>query len=163
VALTTAPATPAPAVVQGPVAAASDPANLPPAGTAPAPVAVDKTFDELWTASIHTSRASRPRLRRVQGQGAHAVNVASKCGNTPQYATLEALQRKYESKGFTIGFPCNQFHGQEPGTAEEIATFCATNYGIIVPDHGEDRGQRRQPPSDLQGAHPDRRRRRPQR
>ena len=62
------------------------------------------------------------------------VNVASKCGNTPQYSTLEALQKKYEAKGFTvIGFPCNQFHGQEPGTAEEIATFCATNYGITFP------------------------------
>ena len=62
------------------------------------------------------------------------VNVASQCGNTPQYATLEALQKKYEAKGFTvIGFPCNQFGGQEPGTSQEIATFCATHYGITFP------------------------------
>ena len=62
------------------------------------------------------------------------VNVASQCGNTPQYATLEALQKKYASKGFTVvGFPCNQFGGQEPGTAEEISQFCATNYGITFP------------------------------
>ena len=60
--------------------------------------------------------------------------MASKCGNTPQYTTLEALQKKYGPKGFTvIGFPCNQFGGQEPGTAEEISTFCATNYGITFP------------------------------
>jgi glutathione peroxidase len=131
---TTAPATPAPAVVQGPVAAASDPANLPPAGTAPAPVAVDKTFDEIWTAQIHTLKGQSTTLAGYKGKALMLVNVASKCGNTPQYATLEALQRKYESKGFTvIGFPCNQFHGQEPGTAEEIATFCATNYGITFP------------------------------
>ena len=62
------------------------------------------------------------------------VNVASKCGNTPQYATLEAPQKKYAAKGFTvIGFPSNQFGGQEPGSAEEIATFCAVNYGISFP------------------------------
>ena len=62
------------------------------------------------------------------------VNVASQCGNTPQYAALEALQKKYGPKGFTvIGFPCNQFGEQEPGTAEEIQTFCATNYGITFP------------------------------
>jgi glutathione peroxidase len=131
---TTAPATPAPPVVQGPVAAASDPANLPPAGTAPAPVTVDKTFDEIWTAPIHTLKGQSTTLAGYKGKALMLVNVASKCGNTPQYATLEALQRKYESKGFTvIGFPCNQFHGQEPGTAEEIATFCATNYGITFP------------------------------
>ena len=57
-----------------------------------------------------------------------------KCGLTPQYAQLEELQKKYEPKGFTvIGFPCNQFGGQEPGTAEEIAEFCATNYGVTFP------------------------------
>ena len=126
--------TTAPAVVQGPVAAASDPANLPPAGTAPAPVAVDKNFDEIWTAQIHTLKGQPTTLAGFKGKALMLVNVASKCGNTPQYATLEALQKKYESKGFTVvGFPCNQFHGQEPGTAEEIATFCATNYGITFP------------------------------
>lgn len=139
-----APAAPAPApaaapaepkVVQGSVAAASDPANLPPPGTAPAAVAVDaKQFDALWSAPIKTLKGEPTTLAKYKGKALMLVNVASKCGNTPQYATLEALQKKYEAKGFTvIGFPCNQFHGQEPGTAEEIATFCATNYGITFP------------------------------
>ena len=62
------------------------------------------------------------------------VNVASKCGLTPQYEQLEQLQKTYESRGFTvIGFPCNQFAGQEPGTAEEIAEFCSATYGVTFP------------------------------
>jgi len=125
---------PAPKVVQGPTAAASDPGNLPAAGTPPAPVAVDRQLDSIWNAPIHTLKGEPTTLAAYKGKALLLVNVASKCGNTPQYATLEALQKKYESKGFTVvGFPCNQFHGQEPGTAEEIATFCATNYGITFP------------------------------
>ena len=62
------------------------------------------------------------------------VNVASKCGLTPQYTGLEQLQRTYGDRGFSvIGFPCNQFGGQEPGSAEEIATFCSTTYGVSFP------------------------------
>ena len=62
------------------------------------------------------------------------VNVASKCGLTPQYAALEQLARDYADRGLTvIGVPCNQFMGQEPGTAEEIATFCSTSYGVTFP------------------------------
>jgi glutathione peroxidase len=62
------------------------------------------------------------------------VNVASRCGLTPQYAGLERLQRRFGGDGFTVlGAPCNQFGGQEPGTAEEIATFCATTYGTSFP------------------------------
>lgn len=62
------------------------------------------------------------------------VNVASKCGLTPQYTALEELQRKFEGRGFSvIGFPCNQFMGQEPGTAEEIQEFCSTTYGVTFP------------------------------
>jgi len=62
------------------------------------------------------------------------VNTASKCGFTAQYAGLEALWRKYRDRGFeVIAFPCNQFGGQEPGTAEEIASFCDTNFGISFP------------------------------
>ena len=126
-------AAPAPKVVQGSVAAAEDPANLPPAGTPPAPVNVDN-LDSIWSAPIKTLQGKPTTLAAYKGKALMLVNVASKCGNTPQYATLEALQKKYEAKGFTvIGFPCNQFHGQEPGTAEEIATFCATNYGITFP------------------------------
>jgi glutathione peroxidase len=63
-----------------------------------------------------------------------AVNVASKCGLTPQYTGLEALQQTYGSRGFSVvGFPCNQFLGQEPGTAEEILEFCSTTYGVSFP------------------------------
>ena len=62
------------------------------------------------------------------------VNVASKCGFTPQYAGLEALHRKYKDRGLTVlGFPCNQFGGQEPGSAEQIASFCSLNYDVTFP------------------------------
>jgi glutathione peroxidase len=68
------------------------------------------------------------------GQPALLVNVASKCGLTPQYAQLEELQEKYASQGFTVvGLPCNQFMGQEPGSAEEIAEFCSATYGVTFP------------------------------
>lgn len=62
------------------------------------------------------------------------VNVASKCGLTPQYAGLEKLAEDYRDRGLTVvGVPCNQFMGQEPGTAEEIETFCSTTYGVTFP------------------------------
>ncbi len=62
------------------------------------------------------------------------VNVASQCGMTPQYAGLEALYRKYKDRGFTVlGFPCNQFGAQEPGTEAEIQSFCSTNYDVTFP------------------------------
>lgn len=62
------------------------------------------------------------------------VNVASKCGLTPQYAALEKLAQDYAARGLTVvGVPCNQFMGQEPGTAEEIQTFCSTTYGVTFP------------------------------
>ncbi len=62
------------------------------------------------------------------------VNVASRCGLTPQYTQLEQLQREYGPRGFTVvGVPCNQFAGQEPGTAEEIAGFCSATYGVTFP------------------------------
>ena len=62
------------------------------------------------------------------------VNVASACGLTPQYKGLEALQQKYEGRGFSVvGFPCNKFMGKEPGTAEEIQELCSTTYGVTFP------------------------------
>ncbi|MFC5501465.1 glutathione peroxidase [Lysinimonas soli] len=62
------------------------------------------------------------------------VNVASKCGLTPQYEKLEQLQKEYEDRGFTVlGFPCNQFLGQEPGSTDEIKEFCSTTYGVTFP------------------------------
>ena len=73
-------------------------------------------------------------LDAFRGRTVLIVNVASKCGLTPQYEGLEALQRRYEERGFSVvGFPCNQFLGQEPGTAEEIQTFCSTTYGVTFP------------------------------
>ncbi|AZM56286.1 glutathione peroxidase [Streptomyces sp. WAC 01529] len=74
------------------------------------------------------------RLDQYQGKAVLIVNVASQCGLTPQYAALEKLQRTYAARGFTVlGVPCNQFMGQEPGTAEEIATFCSATYGTTFP------------------------------
>ena len=68
------------------------------------------------------------------GRAALLVNVASKCGLTGQYATLEEIHAKYVARGFTVvGFPCNQFGGQEPGTSEEIAEFCSATYGVTFP------------------------------
>ncbi|MGA2621846.1 MAG: glutathione peroxidase [Thermoguttaceae bacterium] len=73
-------------------------------------------------------------LTKYQGKVVMVVNVASKCGLTPQYKQLQALYEKYEKQGLVIlGFPCNQFLHQEPGTAEEIQQFCTVNYGVTFP------------------------------
>jgi glutathione peroxidase len=73
-------------------------------------------------------------LGRLRGKVALAVNVASRCGLTPQYAGLEQLQRELQDQNFTvIGFPCNQFGAQEPGTEAEIVTFCRTTYDVSFP------------------------------
>jgi glutathione peroxidase len=68
------------------------------------------------------------------GRAALVVNVASRCGLTPQYTGLESLHEEFADRGFTvIGFPCNQFAGQEPGSAEEIQQYCSTTYGVTFP------------------------------
>ncbi|MBC7659824.1 MAG: glutathione peroxidase [Chitinophagaceae bacterium] len=73
-------------------------------------------------------------LSRHKGKAVLVVNVASKCGFTPQYKSLEALHQKYRDKGLVIlGFPCNQFGSQEPGTNAEIQQFCELNYGVTFP------------------------------
>ncbi|HET6874024.1 MAG TPA: glutathione peroxidase, partial [Acidimicrobiales bacterium] len=73
-------------------------------------------------------------LAPLKGKATLIVNVASKCGLTPQYAGLERLHEKYSGRGFSVlGVPCNQFGGQEPGTPEEISTFCSTTYGVTFP------------------------------
>jgi glutathione peroxidase len=127
------PAAADPKVITGPTVAAGDPTRLPPAGTAPAPVTVDKELP-MWNVPIKTLKGDPTNLAAYKGKALMLVNVASKCGNTPQYATLEALQKKYAAQGFTvIGFPCNQFGGQEPGSSEEIQTFCSTTYGVTFP------------------------------
>jgi glutathione peroxidase len=73
-------------------------------------------------------------LAQYAGKAVLIVNVASKCGLTPQYNGLEKLQERYAERGFTVlGVPCNQFMGQEPGSAEEIAEFCSATYGVTFP------------------------------
>ncbi|SEG29668.1 glutathione peroxidase [Nonomuraea solani] len=82
------------------------------------------------------------------GKAALIVNVASRCGLTPQYATLVELQRQYGERGFTVvGMPCNQFAGQEPGSAEEIQEFCAATYGVDFPllEKADVNGEHRHP------------------
>ncbi len=88
----------------------------------------------IFTAPLKTLSGSDTTLGAFAGQVILAVNVASKCGLTPQYTGLEELQKTYGSRGFTVvGFPCNQFLGQEPGSAEEIQEFCSTTYGVTFP------------------------------
>src|SRR5678815_328664 len=73
-------------------------------------------------------------LNAYKGKVLLIVNVASKCGLTPQYKALEAVHEKYKAKGFTVlAFPCNQFGGQEPGTNEEIKQFCSSKYNVTFP------------------------------
>ena len=73
-------------------------------------------------------------LAELADGAALVVNVASKCGLTPQYSALEQLAKDYSDRGLTvIGVPCNQFMGQEPGTADEIAEFCSSTYGVTFP------------------------------
>ncbi|MBM7858701.1 glutathione peroxidase [Lentzea nigeriaca] len=89
---------------------------------------------EIFDIPVNTLAGEPGDLGALRGKVLLVVNVASRCGLTPQYAGLERLQEKYGEDGFSvIGFPCNQFAGQEPGTSEEIATFCSTTYGVSFP------------------------------
>ena len=88
----------------------------------------------IFDAPIQTLAGEPTTLGDWEGKALLIVNVASKCGLTPQYTGLEALQQRYEDRGFSVlGFPCNQFLGQEPGSAEEIQAFCSTTYGVSFP------------------------------
>ncbi|GEB53968.1 glutathione peroxidase [Streptomyces cacaoi] len=83
---------------------------------------------------IDALRGGPAELAQYRGTAVLVVNVASKCGLTPQYAGLEELHNRYADRGFTVlGVPCNQFMGQEPGSPEEIATFCSATYGVTFP------------------------------
>jgi glutathione peroxidase len=88
----------------------------------------------IYTHAIATLDGEPLDLEGLRGKAVLVVNVASKCGLTPQYTGLEELQHKYSDRGFTVlGVPCNQFGAQEPGTAEEISTFCSSTYGVTFP------------------------------
>jgi glutathione peroxidase len=95
---------------------------------------------------VNTLDGQPSSLADLDGKTLLIVNVASKCGLTPQYTGLEELHERYAGRGFSVvGFPCNQFGGQEPGSAEEIAEFCSATYGVTFPMfekvdvNGEDR------------------------
>jgi glutathione peroxidase len=84
--------------------------------------------------SAHRLDDSEASLGDYRGQVLLIVNTASRCGFTPQYEGLERLYRDYRERGFVVlGFPCNQFGAQEPGSADEIAAFCTTTYGVSFP------------------------------
>lgn len=88
----------------------------------------------VFTVKIKGLTGGEDALGVVANKVVLIVNVASKCGLTPQYTGLEALQKEFSSKGFSVlGVPCNQFGAQEPGSAKEIETFCSTNYGVTFP------------------------------
>jgi glutathione peroxidase len=88
----------------------------------------------LYDLPLKTLAGEDASLGEHKGKALLLVNVASKCGLTPQYVGLEEIHERFASRGFTVlGVPCNQFAGQEPGTAEEIATFCSTTYGVTFP------------------------------
>lgn len=95
-------------------------------------------MNELTQIPVTKADGSTTDLSDHKGEVMLIVNVASKCGFTPQYEGLEALQRKYGERGFTVlGFPCNQFRAQEPGNAEEIANFCKLTYDVSFPVYGK--------------------------
>ncbi|MBA2947083.1 glutathione peroxidase [Streptomyces himalayensis] len=88
----------------------------------------------VYDVEIGALQGGSADLGQYRGKAALIVNVASKCGLTPQYAGLERLHEQYAGRGFTVlGVPCNQFMGQEPGTSEEIAEFCSATYGVTFP------------------------------
>ncbi|WP_336651032.1 MULTISPECIES: glutathione peroxidase [unclassified Leucobacter] len=91
-------------------------------------------MNELREVPLTTIDGEQTSLAEYADRAVLIVNVASKCGLTPQYAKLEELQRRYADRGLTVlGFPCNQFLGQEPGSAEDIKTFCSMSYGVTFP------------------------------
>jgi glutathione peroxidase len=88
----------------------------------------------LYDIPVNTLSGEPASLGDFAGRTLLVVNVASKCGLTPQYEGLERLHERFSDRGFSVvGFPCNQFGGQEPGTAEQIQEFCSTSYGVTFP------------------------------
>jgi len=97
-------------------------------------VVLAETSGSLFDIPLKDIDGKDTSLKAYQGKVLLVVNVASKCGYTPQYTALEAVHKKYQDKGFTVlGFPCNDFGSQEPGTPEEIKTFCSSKYDVTFP------------------------------
>ena len=102
----------------------------------------------IYDFTVKTNKGIEKSLADYKGEVLLIVNTASKCGFTPQYKELQELYMKYKDQGFTVlGFPSNQFAGQEPGTNEEVAQFCQYNYGVTFPlfEKGDVRGENSQP------------------
>ena len=102
----------------------------------------------VYDFKVANIRGEEKSLADYKGKVLLIVNTASKCGFTPQYKELQELYMKYKDQGFTVlGFPSNQFAGQEPGTNEEVAQFCQYNYGVTFPlfEKGDVRGENAQP------------------
>ena len=93
-----------------------------------------ETTSSLYDIPLKDINGKPTSLKSYQGKTILVVNVASKCGLTPQYSALEALHKKYQSKGLVVlGFPCNDFNGQEPGSNTEIQQFCSSKYDVTFP------------------------------
>ena len=106
----------------------------------------------IYDIPVRTLDGGPASLRDHEGKVLLIVNVASKCGLTPQYSGLERLHEKFAERGFAVlGFPCNQFGEQEPGSADEIATFCSASYGVTFPlfEKNDVNGDNRQPLYDV--------------
>jgi glutathione peroxidase len=94
----------------------------------------EETVSDIYDIPVNTLQGKPSSLGSLKGKAVLVVNVASRCGLTPQYTGLQKLQDRFGDSGFTVaGFPCNQFLEQEPGTADEIAEFCSVNYGVTFP------------------------------
>jgi glutathione peroxidase len=118
---------------------------------------VSRRGESIHEVEVNTLHGQPARLAEHEGKVVLAVNVASKCGLTPHYAGLQAVHDKYTDQGFTvIGFPCNQFAGQEPGTAEEIHEFCSLNFGVTFPlyEKVDVKGDDQHPVYAILSAHP---------
>ncbi len=95
---------------------------------------MERTLVKIHEIPVRTLAGEPTTLSEYAGKALLIVNVASKCGLTPQYGALEHLHEELAGRGFAVlGFPCNQFGGQEPGTSEEIAEFCSATYGVTFP------------------------------
>lgn len=96
--------------------------------------AKEPSMNTIYDFKVKTIEGKETTLEQYRDKVMLIVNVASKCGFTPQYDGLEALYKKYKDKGLVVlGFPCNQFSAQEPGTEEEIQNFCRVNFGVTFP------------------------------